>query len=49
MAEKDSQGQQHKIRTLPAMEYAGQLLPDHEAVIRMYEERLKEVRQTRKN
>jgi hypothetical protein len=31
-----------------AMEYAGQLLPDQEAVIRMYEERLKEVRRTRK-
>ena len=32
-----------------AMEYAGQLLPDQEAVIRMYEERLKEVRQIKKS
>ena len=32
-----------------AMEYAGQLLPDHEAVIRMYEKRLKNIRQTKKS
>ena len=32
-----------------AIEYASQLLPDYEAVFRMYEERLKEVSQTSKN
>ena len=32
-----------------AMEYASQLLPDPGAVIRMYEERLKAVRQTSEN
>jgi hypothetical protein len=32
-----------------AIEYASQLLPDYEAVFRMYEERLKEVSQTSQN